>query len=890
MNLHHKADRLLDQALQRWVATAIRIPLLTIALFFTLTGFSVDFTINNLGVNTDTSALLSMDLPFQRDHQRLIHLFPEDSRAILVVIDSDIPENTRHAVKTLSDRFRAETSAVESVYTPTESAFFENHALLYQDTDALDDLAMDVIRAQPLIGRLSRHNNLNEVLELTTQALEHPAESRTLDLEPLVSRIDSAIAGALEQGRRPVSWQTLMSVDPRESNDTPGFILVKPIFDYSDLVPADKAFTTVRRITREFNHDNPDVRVRLTGEVALEHEELESVSQGMEVAGLISLVLVCIALLWALRTVSRAVCTVVTLVVGLLLSAGFATLAVGHLNLISIAFAVLYVGLGVDYAIHVSLRFKDFILQGLNRREAISRSVRCVGPSIILCTLTTSIGFYAFVPTAYQGVSELGIISGTAMFIGLFVTLTLLPALLVTVPHGLGPESPPDYGRTHWSDIPLRHARPIRIISILVAMCGLWALFQISFDFDPISLRNQSSESVTTFRDLLKSRESSPLAISVLAPDRDTALRKAAALKQLDVVDSVTTLEDFIPDEQDEKLDIIATLDESLGNTLADFPALSDNVDVTSLRTSIKALRELAAQRIRQSTTKAPAWLEALETRLVQLEQRLQQDPPEQQQTLLADVQYNLLTHLATTLAVLDRALKADTVPDHSILPQDLVRRWISADGIYRLWIQPRKDLNDLENLKEFVREVQKLEPNAADLPVFYAESGREVVIAFQQAFTYALVAISLISLVVLRNLRETALVLLPLFFASILTCDATVLFDNPFNFANIIALPLLLGLGIDSSIHVVLRMRDQSGESRNILQTSTARGVFFSSLTTAASFSSLAFIAHAGTASLGFLLTVGIALTLICTLIVLPAFVVRSESGLGNTVIHSRP
>ena len=218
-------------------------------------------------------------------------------------------------------------------------------------------------------------------------------------------------------------------------------------------------------------------------------------------------------------------------------------------------------------------------------------------------------------------------------------------------------------------------------------------------------------------------------------------------------------------------------------------------------------------------------------------------------------------------------------INDLSDLPKDLVERWVNPAGTWRIAVFPAHDLNDIRQLEQFVDSVKAVDPHATGVAVRYLEMGREAIRAFQQALFLAIIAIVLISLLVLRSVRESALILLPLALAAILTGSATVLFGHPFNFANIIAVPLLLGLGIDSAIHIIHRIRQYPDRQRDILKSSTARGVFFSSLTTAFSFVSLAFVSHAGTASLGWLLTVGIVLTLIATLVVLPAFAIRGSA-----------
>ncbi len=879
MSSPKKLDLLLDRILLGWVSAAIRLSWILVPVFFIGSGYSLYYTANNLGVNTNTEEMLSADLPFRINHARMEQAFPQDARTILVVVESNTPEQSNQVIQRLGNLFRSEPQFVKSVYIPGENEFFKKQALLYEEVDKLDQLALDITRAQPFLGRLARNNSLSEFASILGQAIAAKAEQSSMNLDSLLASTAHAIQNATKGHSAAMSWQNLMLGAESNFNTNQRFILVKPVFNYAEMVPAEPSFKLVRSIVDKFQSEHPGVRIRLTGEVALEHEELESISEDMTIAGVVSLILVCLTLLLALRSVQLAIVTVISLVTGLILSAGFATVAVGHLNLISIAFAVLYVGLGVDYALHLCLRYRDFVNAKIPVQRAITDSTRAIGPSILLCTVTTSIGFFAFIPTAYVGVSELGIISGVAMFIGLFVTLTLLPALLK-----LMPVKPcvPTIGIIRFPiwfyQIPIKFGRQIRWTTPVLMLLALLLIPQVSFDFDPVALRDPQSESVTTFRDLLQEKESSPLTISLLAPDRNSSTEIITRLEQLDSVDRVISITSFIPEDQDEKLDIIAGLEESLGPTMIEFPRLQQEPVAKQILALKKLLLIVDAKISSLTTTGNRQQLQTLHDDLTEFLARLNSLSEENKKTILLKLSDNLLANLPIAINNLLLTLLASPVESFDQLPASLYSRWISQNGDYRLQVFPSKNLNQTENLREFVDQVQQIAPNSTDLPVIYAESGKEVLRAFQQALTNAVIAITLITLLVFRSIRLTAFVLLPLLLAGLLTGASTVISGVPFNFANIIAIPLLLGLGVDSAIHVVHRLRHMTQDEKNILQTSTARGVFFSSLTTAVSFTSLAFISHAGTASLGQLLTISIALTLLCTLIILPAFATKFD------------
>jgi uncharacterized protein len=878
-NAANHFDNLPDVALAALSRCVVNHPILWLLLAVTVCGLSMTYTRTHLGINTDTTKILSDELPFQKERQRLERTFPQDISAILLVVEARTPEQASAAVQQLGKRLRAEKNSIQSVYIPGEGDFFEREALLFLEPDALRELTVKMAEAQPFIGRLSANNSLPELLAILGQAIEQGAGTLPVDLDPLLNRIEAAVQAVLNGETYQLSWQQLMLGDDAMLSPTERFVLIKPVFDFSLIVPAEEALTTVRKAADHLEALVPGLRIRMTGEVAMEYDELNTVRHDMTIAGIVSLTLVCLCLGIAFRSLRLVVSTLAVLIAGLILSAGFAALAIGYLNLISVGFAVLYIGLGVDYAIHLCLGYRERIQQSQPNKEALIGATRAVGPSLLLCAITTSIGFFAFIPTAYSGVSQLGLISGVGMFIGFFLTLTMLPALLALFPLRPGRSITPLIRLPEWAyHFPLRHRRSIRWGALILALIAPTLLTQIHFDFNPMNLRDPYSESVVTFKKLLTRRETSPLTLAVLTDGADDAVATAARVETLETVDKAVSILDFIPDQQYEKLAMIEDLALLLGPQQKPFP----KPKIESVGDQIRALKRFMlilnrAIENRQKAASAP--LIRLSDRLRDLLETVAMSPPDIQQRLLNRLQSSILGTLPATMNRLYAALDAAPIDGIDNLPKPLVERWVSEEGVYRVQIFPKKNLNKIENFREFVNDVQAIEPTVTDLPVIYLESAKAVLTAFQQALISAVIAILVILLIVLRNLKETFTVLVPLLLASLLTGAATVLMKSPFNFANVIALPLLLGLGVDSGIHMIQRLRQIPEKAEELLHTSTARGVFFSSLTTFCSFGTLAFMAHLGTASMGSLLAVGVVFTLVCTLIVLPALAVTETN-----------
>lgn len=868
---------ILGKYLSRWVDVVCRFAPWVLIAATVVTGMLLYYTVNNLGISTDTTDMLSESVHFRRFQKEYKRAFPQYDNTLLIVIDGDTPDIAQDASSALAGRLKRETGLFDTVYFPAGERFFQEHALLYLSPSELEDLADNLAKVQPFLAKLTRDQSLCGLFSISHEAIEAIMEGEEIDLSPLFERMSIAIESVLNQRFYMLSWLELMRGEKTEPDERRRFIVVQPRLDFSKLIPAKAAMQAVQRFARELkiNRDN-GIRLRITGDVALEYEEMQSVSRGAVIAGILALVLVGVVLFIGLGSSRLVFSTLVTLVMGLIWTAGFATAAVGHLNMISVAFGVLYIGLGVDYAIHFCLRYKELIGQGNTYSVALSRTARDVGSSLVLCACTTAIAFYAFIPTVFAGVAELGMISGTGMFIGLFANMTILPALLRLMPlsrEHISSKRPPGRLLGALFALPVRHTVAIRTGALIVGVGALILLLQVNFDRNTLNLRNPESESVSTFRELLAQGKTSPWSLKVLAPNAVSAGNYADRLSLLDVVDKSVMLDDFVPTGQDEKLAIIEDIALIVGPDQLE--SEKEGVHTTSEQMAALgnfiAVLEIYSRRQSDSrlTGEARRLLDALriyKASLSELEESLKIK-------MLKRLERSLFASLPGRLQGLQTSLSADSITKET-LPEELVRRWVSDKGHYRVEVFPRENLNDDEKMSRFIAAVQKVAPDAIGYPVIILEAGNAVVRAFQQAFLMSLVAITILLIILMKRKTDAIVVILLLLLAGALTGAASVLLDIPFNFANVIALPLILGIGVDSGIHMVRRMRTAPPVNGYLLKTSTSRAVLFSGLTTISGFGNLALTPHPGMASMGQLLSIGIGFTLICTLIILPALV----------------
>ncbi len=866
---------LAGRILATWVDLMVRGALWVVIGFTLATGWLLYYAGTHLGINTSTTDMISERLAWRQAFVAYQKAFPQFAGNVLVLIEGETPDLADDARARLAAALASEPDRYESMLVPGGGEFFARNGLLYLEVEALEELADNLTRAQPLLGRIARDPTLEGLVAMLELALDTPADGSRTDLAPVLQQMEAAVAATREGRFHQLSWQELASARPATAAERRRLIVLRPRLDFSEPEPRGAAIAHVREHAHSLGLDEQHgVRVRLTGPVALEYEELRSVTRGMGLAGGLALVMVAGTLWIALRSFRLVAASLATLVAGLVATGGFAAWAVGHLNLISMAFAVLYIGLGIDFAIHLCLRYRELMEQGREHAAALREAASDVGASLVLCAVTTSVGFFAFFPTDFAGVRELGLISGTGMYISLLATLSLLPALLT-----LTPLDPAKLASTRVSErrvsrllaLPLAHRRAVRMAALVLGLASLAAIPLVEFDHNPLNLRNPDTESVAAFKDL-SAGTSPPLTLSVLTEDGQRIAELAARLEALDLVDRVETLEDLVPKDQDEKLAIIDDLALVLGPGLTR-PSDPLEVDAEQSRARLSALRARLA-RVLGSDELGPA-ARALEAELARFDQALETESGDRQREYLQTLEASLLGALPRRLRLLDRALQAEPVAVED-LPPEIVALRLSPDGQQRLEIFPAEDISHNEASRRLIAQTRSVAPEVTGLPVLQLGAGQVVVEAFQQAFVSALVLISVLLLLLLRSLRATLLVLGPMALAAALTAAAAVLSGIHFNFANVIALPLLLGVGVDNGIHMVHRSHTMRAAGESLVATSTARAVLFSALTTIFSFGNLAFSSHPGTASMGRLLALGMAFNLLTTLVVLPALIRR--------------
>lgn len=813
---------------------------------------------NTIKINTDIDQLMASDLGWRQQERELATAFPQNTDRLVVVVDGDNADIAENAAKILAEEMGKRPDFFKNVSRPDNIPFFRQHGLLYLDQDKLNDMLDMLVQAQPMLGTIANDPSLRglfNTLDLVILGLKQGQfdyEKIDQPLGKLAEVIENVTAGK----NIPMPWRSMMSGDKPSLRDIRKIILTQPVMDFSSLSPGKAASEEVRKIAQErgLTPEN-GARVRMTGSVALNDEEFASVAEGTTFATVLSVVLVMVILFLALRSARLILPILLTLTSGLIATTAFAMATVGSLNLISVAFAVMFVGIAVDFGIQFGVRYRDQRHSEPDSAQAMLSTAKIIAMPLALAAGSTALGFLTFIPTDYRGVAELGLIAGGGMVIAFLLNITLLPALLALFKPPAEPEAIGFTWAKPIDEFIVKHRKQVLAATAVVAVISGTIALTLNFDFDPLNLKNKETESVSTLFDLMQDPQANIYTIDILASSLADAQKMAEEIGKLPEVDHAMTLASFIPENQEQKLAMIGDANLILAPTLNPAQTVTPPTDddiIEALKKTASNLKEVANGR-----PTAERLTKALETVVER-----------QNSELLRYLNDSLISGMANHLALVRELLSVQPVTIDSIT-EDLRRDWITSDGRAKITVYPKGNARDHSVLESFAAAVKTVAPNASGTAISIQESGKTVSSAFLKAGAFAVLSIALLVLLILRNFREVGALLAPLILAGILTLATMVITGIPLNFANIIALPLLLSLGVSYAIYFVSYWKQGMTAP---LQSSMARAVLFSASTTLVAFGTLSISTHPGTSSMGEILTIALLYSLACTFIVLPA------------------
>ncbi|MGA2997586.1 MMPL family transporter [Bradyrhizobium sp.] len=826
-----------------------RWPVIVVGILLMVTTAGFDY--ERFSITTDVEALISQSLPWHQRQLAFANAFPQNG--IAAVISAPTAENAEQATNALAQQLSKRSDLFRTVVQPDSGPFFERNGLLFDTVADVKQSIGGLSKAQFLIAELTSDPTLRGAMKALSLAAQGVAGGQVKidDLAWPLTLAEKTLSDVLSGNAASFSWQELVHGQRAQSRQLRHFIAIDPLLDFGALQPGTKATAGIRQAVADLDLGGKfGAKVDLTGQVPMNDDQFSVIRQSALRDTLTALFGVLVILWFALRSWKIIAAVFFSLIVGLAVTAALGLAMVGAFNLISIAFFVLFVGLGVDFGIQFSVRYRSERHEQNDLRGALRSAAQKVGAPLTLAAAATAVGFFSFIPTDYKGLSELGLIAGCGMLIAFLCSITLVPAMLAVLDP---PGEPASVGFKALAPLDnfLQRHRIVVIASTLIAVLSATPLLlNLPFDFNPVNLQNPNAPSVVTYRELQRNPETSGNDAEILVPSLDQANATAKRLGALPEVSRTLTLSSFIPTDQDQKIAAITSASRGLASALnppRQLPAPSDQDVVAAIRTTASDLLKAAGSASGPSAD-------------------------------LARHVSEMLSHLSQTDAAIRNKAEAAVVPPLTIdldqlrmdlapqpvtlktLPPGLIRAWLSPDGQARVQALPRGDLTDTNVLQKFATSILAAEPSATGPPISYYESGRTVTRAFIEAGILALVSIAILLFIALRRVTDVLLTLVPLLLAGAVTLEVCVLTGMALNFANIIALPLLLGVGVAFKIYYTMAWR--AGKT-GLLQSTLTRAVIFSAMTNAIAFGSMAASSYPGMSSMGKLM----ALALFCTL-----------------------
>src|SRR6266566_8034275 len=815
------------------------------------------YAAGHFAIDADVNKLISKELPWRQREVAFEKSFPPKEETILAVIDAPTSELATQATAAVIQKLSDQKDHFRSILEAGGGPFFQKNGLLFLPTEEVVALTKKLGEAKPVIQTLAQDSNLRGLTTALNYGLigvrmnQYTLDNFSGTLNMVSDTLDEAIAGRAAS----FSWRAMLNGRPPTPDERRRFLEIRPVLDYAALMPGKVATDAIRQAAADLDIG---AKLRLTGPVAIADEEYATLEEGAFTNTTVTIVVVLTILWLALRSFGIILAVAISLVVGLSITAAIGLALVGALNLISIAFAVLFIGLGVDFGIQFSVRYRAERHEVDELHEALVNTARHVGAQLTLAAAATAAGFLSFLPTDYKGLSELGLLAGLGMIIAFLTSITVIPALLTVL---RPPGEPKEMGFKSLAPLDRfmeRHRIPIIVGIGLAVAAGLPLLYWLQFDFNPLNLRSTKVESVATLLELRSDPAIGASSIYVLAPSKEAAQSDLEKLSKLPEVSSVKTIESFVPADQQPKLAAIRQLATVLDPVLRPDPNKKPPTDadnIAALKSAVDALKQSAGTQIGRGAAAAKRLAEDL-AKIASGDKAMR-----------GRAHAAMVPSLNTALDELRNYLQAQPVTLET-LPPEIAGKWVTQDGRYKVEILPKGDPTDNETLRQFARAVQAVEPNATGGPIAILESGRTVVRAFYEAGFWALGSIIILLWIVLRRFGDVLLTIIPLLMAGVVTMELMVLLGMKLNFANIIALPLLLGVGVAFKIYYIMAWR--AGQT-GLLQSSLTRAVIFSAMTTATAFGSLWLSSHPGTSSMGKLMALALVTTMAAAVLFQP-------------------
>jgi hopanoid biosynthesis associated RND transporter like protein HpnN len=885
-----------------------RFPWLVLAITVLSCGLCLWYTGIHLTYETQRNDLHGKDKAYYQRWQEYVKEFGDDDDMVVVVRGTHSANQRTEMVQALEDlagQIGQKPDLYDRLFYKVDLRSLRNRALLFLAADQirliqdnLQDLKLLLEPPFPLAGldpffawkslNLMQllHEGERRAMALAGNSALAPDSDLFLKQLNVICRTAGSVLDNPAAYKNP--WQSILPEQPQQQDlmaepqfffsgdGTLAFLLVRPYKEKEGFTFAQKSIDGLRALIAQTAPRFPGLEFGLTGLPVLENDEMVASQNDSNLAGWLALAGVAVLYLVVYRGIRYPFMTVMALLVGTAWALGWTTLTVGHLNILSSAFAVMLIGMG-DYGVLWVTRFGEERRAGADLPEAMRKTAFNVGPSILTAALATALAFYAAMLADLKAVAELGWIAGSGVLLCACSCFVVMPPLLTILDKRFKTTRDVDTPtilslKEHQADhrpwLPALSKRPRWVIVASLAGTLVLAYFalQIRYDHNLLKLQAQDLESVRWEQTLIAhTAGASWHALSyTTTPEEVIALK--TRYEKLPEVSRVVEVASLVPRDQDHKLEQLQDIQKRLRNLPKRGALLPHGVpEPEEIRRTARSLRDLLAP-----WQHSPLALD-LAGNLQQLIQRLGGADADLASRRLQEFEQFLARDLAEDL----HRLKDVTVPvpiKVADLPECLRERYISKNGKWLLRIFAKDCLWDYGPLKDFVSQVRTVDADATGKPFTTLEGLKAMKNGFLWAGLYALVAMVLVLLLDFGNVKHTLIALLPLGMGLVATLGLMVLAGYSLNPANMIAFPLILGVGADNGVHVLHDYRGRGKGKSYFLASSTGRGIMVAALTTILGFGTLMIASHRGLASLGLILTLGVTCCMLTALVFLPA------------------
>ena len=853
----------------------LRYPIPTVALAVAAALWALTLSWSELGFRTSRLDLLSSDCSYNRLWIEYINEFGDEDD-VVVVVEGANRELVVPVLEEISTALGRQDRLFHAVLHEVDLSKIRSKGLHYLQAEELLDIEHFVGKVEPIIrgdwARLNLGNMASGMCaRLEGQPSQQYAASRAATQAELARLSESLLAATAQRGLYQSPWPEMpcsvatiseLSSEYLLTNEGRlGFVLLRLAeTDKDSFAQGSEAIDALRRLIKQVSNRHPETKVGLTGLPVMENDEMRVSQSSMMRASLLSLVGVACLFVAGFGGLRHPMMTIAALLLALAWALGYITLAVGHLNILSISFGVVLIGLGIDFGVHYVARYLQLHATVRSTDEALVQTASSVGPAIVTGAVTTSIAFFTAALTEFTGVAELGVIAGGGILLCCVAAITLLPAMIrLSDAKRRGLVLPAPLDIHGWLRPVFRRPKTLLAVTTSGTVLVALGMSRLDYDHNLLNLQPEGLESVELEKKLLDESDQSVWFALSIAESRQELLRRKADFLKLGSVERVEEIASLLPTDHQQKRPII----QQIHRRLADLPERPPRISVDP-----PADLGLVLARAQALVTGDPRAVRT-ERQLEQVRHALRRMPVAECYSRLSDYQQRMAGDLLSRLHTL-RAMANPEPPKLADLPQGLVTRFVGTGGRYLLKIYAEADIWDMDAMEKFVAEVRSVDARATGNPLQTYEASRQMKHSYEQAAWYALAAVLIVLYADFRSLRYTLLAMAPLGLGMLQLFGVLGILNIPLNPANMIVLPLILGIGIDDGVHVIHDFRRQPGRYR--MSASTASAVLITSLTTMVGFGSLMIASHRGLQSLGRVLTIGVSCCLFTSLVMLPA------------------